>query len=337
MPEYEHEPYIEKEEDKNNNLKLFIIAVWKYYLQSKNDGLSKRHDLINELKKIPLIPNNVLNINVEKNDPSFELAISKTISYFLETHDLSRVIEDAPEVGKPFTQEGYVLLENKFVKIQINDPKQLTEKDFKIRELIAILKDEVQKFRPPIANRFKAIVSVSKEIFTIIMDPGNHKESLSIFLSPNTNIIPNVLNYQHTASGYESSQNLTARMEYVRGAWLKYLFTNRNLESNYVYADQNTKDVNTQLYFSDNRVLGEKFRTILRLCQSVKDLDLYLKDEQVRLAVKLFGAGVTNMQFFLNAFEIPDHYEEMLKMESSNLDQFFSQKEKVILGDFFKL
>ncbi|MCX6789282.1 MAG: hypothetical protein NTZ42_01550 [Candidatus Gribaldobacteria bacterium] len=194
-------------------------------------------------------------LGIEKNDDN-DAVCHKIINRYLEIQNTTASISNMRE-GRTFTGEGRLLLENKNVKIQINDEKNLAETNQDVKNLIEIIKEEAEKFI--VNDLFKCIIVVNDNSLSIRMDPGQHKEFLGALLS-NDEKTPNTLFYKHTPSGYEKVNKESNRAAYIQ-----------QITSGQI--NEETKEISSYLFIFEKDKFQQELRKYFRLCQSVKNLD----------------------------------------------------------------
>ncbi|MEK7172381.1 MAG: hypothetical protein AAB723_04175 [Patescibacteria group bacterium] len=289
-----------------------VAAAVKYLVGETEEG---RDFFIKKIKETEAGQYFVLGI--EESDDYYAICY-KIVSFYLERQNMAIDISNTP-AGQAFTEEGRLLLENKNVKIQVNDEKNLVETNQNIKNLIEIIKEEAERF---IANDlFKCVIVVDDESLSIRMDPGSHKEFLGALLS-NDEKIPHALFYKHIPSGYEKTNKESNRATYIQ-----------QITSGQI--NEKTKDVSKFLLIFERDKFQQEFRKYFRLCQSVKNLDFNttLRKEDVRFAVDMFNEGVVNMQGFLTICDSCASHEQYLNFKKRG--KILDNSEEAILENYF--
>ncbi len=247
----------------------------------------------------------------------------ETLDNYLESLNPDTIIPEE-EINPNFTRERKTVLENKYVRIQMNDPENLSEKNHEIKDFVKIVEEEASGFITS-QGRFKALIVVEKNALSIRMDPGIHKEFLGIVLASQEQGTPYALVYRHTPSGFE-------RLHYKDNSRPVYISTIVGKK-----AKGEGGQVTASVFAKESKIFQETFREYLRLCQSVKNLDLILTARDVPFAVNMFKAGVTNMGGFLDCCNACDRFTSREKFEEfEEKDTLLNDSEKRLLEKYFE-
>ncbi len=307
-------PHFEGENEKKEteSVQKELIANSVIYLSSEGKKKEAASEKVME---------NIGSLYKDKNLNDFCL---ENISSYLSSMNVEINIPDKKDSWVSFSVgEKKTLFESPNAKLQIKDEEGVLEKNKNLGKLVEIMTEEAEKFSTPKDDKFKSVIVAKDNSLSIRMDPGSHKEFLGVILGDSESGMPHTMFFEHTPSGYEAAN-------YKKNSRPKYIS-----EIIGGKIDQRTKKISNVVFLAHVSDLEAEFRKYFRLCQSVKDLDLYLREEDVPFAVKMFENGATNMREFLawcdKLDEIESKEEAGRLVESAGL----SDREKNLLSDYY--
>jgi len=334
--ESREELYEEKEEQQ------FIADIFKYvntYFSEVHSSEERnvQADIIEKIaKKIKankLFKGWLFFVNAEDQEKGDEGSAEKELLYenqmFILCKKILQKIVEGKNAEIPSKKEteiaGEVFFENAGVKIYLDDPSKLNETDDWIKSKLNVIAEEAKQFRCSDVNKFIALIKVEKNIISIRMNPGSHKEFLGIIKNPDSD--KDFCSYIFTPSKFEREKEMRQRKEFIQKISV------RNIRDSF----QEDKKGNAVI---NKFTVSIGVEDMFRLCQAVKNLDFLLNVEyqgEIDFLVNLFNAGATNLENFVSLIDRDVFYEEYLeKGDFSVSEKSINDTEKELAKRYFR-
>lgn len=209
-------------------------------------------------------------------------------------------------------------------KIQVSDPEGMRERNVFARHYSERFLEVFNKHARPTSSLHKALVQFDEYGVHISMDPGKHKELLSVVTDTESGSTFFV--YRHITSAFERLSPHSERADFIERV-------NSRAIKGYRCAHGNVVDL-IRFVPGGTDVADECFDVLVRLSRAVKDLDLLvLRQGESAYAARLFvEQRVTNIDTLFGAFRCVDSGKPVKQIGAR-----LNDRERLVVGSYQEL